>query len=93
MVPVAAVPIAETIVDAGEATVEPAAVKSTGVKSAAMEPAAVKSATMETATTVASTSAMRSVGEVWRAERSNAQHGSCGASQSPSYPGPGAIFG
>ena len=31
-------------------------------------------------------------GEVWLAERSNAQHGSCGPSQSPSHPGPGSIF-
>lgn len=108
MVPVAAVPIAETV-HAGDATlqsmvksaaVKRAAVESTGVKPATtVEASAVKPATMEPApaveasTTVASTSAMRSVGEVWRAERRNAQHSSCGASQGPCDPGPGAVFG
>jgi hypothetical protein len=87
MVPAAAVPIADTVVHAGEATVQSmvksatvkrASVKPTGVKPT-MEPATVKSATMEPTATVASTSAMRSVGEIWRAERSNAQHSGCGA--------------
>jgi cell division septation protein DedD len=87
MVPAAAVPIADTVVHAGEATVQsmvksatvkPTGVKPTGVKPT-MEPATVKSATMEPTATVASTSAMRSVGEIWRAERSNAQHSGCGA--------------
>jgi hypothetical protein len=86
------VPIADTVVHAGEATVQsmvksatvkrasvkPTGVKPTGVKPT-MEPATVKSATMEPTATVASTSAMRSVGEIWRAERSNAQHSGCGA--------------
>jgi hypothetical protein len=97
MVPAAAVPIADTVVHAGEATVQsmvksatvkrasvkPTGVKPTGVKPTGvkptMEPATVKSATMEPTATVASTSAMRSVGEIWRAERSNAQHSGCGA--------------
>jgi hypothetical protein len=87
MVPVAAVPITDTVVHAGEAsvqsmvksaTVKRAGVKPTGVKPT-VEPATVKSTTMESATSVASASAMRSVGEVRRAERSNAQHSSCGA--------------
>jgi hypothetical protein len=92
MVPAAAVPIADTVVHAGEATVQsmvksatvkrasvkPTGVKPTGVKPT-MEPATVKSATMEPTATMASTSAMRSVGEIWRAERSNAQHSGCGA--------------
>jgi hypothetical protein len=92
MVPAAAVPIADTVVHAGEATVQsmvksatvkrasvkPTSVKPTCVKPT-MEPATVKSATMEPTATVASTSAMRSVGEIWRAERSNAQHSGCGA--------------
>jgi hypothetical protein len=109
---VAAVPITETIVHAGDAAVQsmvksaavkrsgvkPTAVESTGVKPATMEPSAVKPTTMEPATameastTVAATAAMRSVGEVWRAERDNAQHGSCSASQGPSDSGPGALF-
>ena len=92
MVPVAAVPIADTVVHAGKATVQSmvksatvkrASVKPTGVKPTGakptMEPATVKSATMEPTATVASTSAMRSVGEIWHAERSNAQHSGCGA--------------
>lgn len=85
-----------------EATaVKRAGVKPTRVKPATMEPATTTepattmepATTVESSTTVASTTAMRSVGEVWLAEGSNAQHSSCGASQSPSYPGPGAIFG
>jgi hypothetical protein len=92
MVPAAAVPIADTVVHAGEATVQsmvksatvkrasvkPTGVKPTGVKPT-MEPATVKSATMEPTAAMASTPAMRSVGEIWRAERSNAQHSGCGA--------------
>jgi hypothetical protein len=82
MVPVAAVPITDTVVHAGEASVQSmvksATVKRAGVKPT-VEPATVKSTTMESATSVASTSAMRSVGEVRRVERSNAQHSSCGA--------------
>jgi hypothetical protein len=115
VVPVAAAPIAETIVRFGDGTVvhigdgtvrnvvKAAAVKPTRVNCAAVEPATMEPATVEPATvepattvesstTVAPPSAMR-VGEVWLAERSNAQHSSCGASQSPSYPGLGAIFG
>jgi hypothetical protein len=83
---VAAAPIAETIVHAGDAAMQ-SMVKSAAVKRAGVKPTAVKPAA------VASTSAMRSVGEVWRAEHGNAQHSSCGASQSPSDPGPGAICG
>jgi hypothetical protein len=58
VVPVAAVPVAETIVHAGDATVQsmvksagvkPTAVESTGVKPATMEPAAVKSTSVKSA--------------------------------------------
>ena len=102
MKPVTLVP--EAIVHSGEGTVryvvKAAAVEATAVKRAGVKPTRVKPATtmepattVESSTTVASTTAMRSVGEVWLAEGSNAQHSSCGASQSPSYPGPGAIFG
>ena len=80
-----------TVVHAGDGTmryvVKAAAVKPTRVNYAAVEPAT----TVESSTTVASPPATR-VGEVWLAERSNAQHGSCGPSQSRSYPGPGSIF-
>jgi hypothetical protein len=91
VVPVVAAPIAETVVHAGDATMQ-SMVKRAGVKPTTVETAAMETATVETAT-VASTSAMRSVGEIWLGERSNAQHGGCGASQSPSDPGPGAVFG
>ncbi len=90
--------VSEAIVHAGEGTVR-CVVKRTGAKPtrvepATMEPATMEPATMEPATAVeASTTAMRSVGEVWLGERSNAQHGGCGASQSSSHPGPVAVFG
>jgi hypothetical protein len=78
-----AVPMAETTVeacDAARSVVEPAAMEST------MEPPAVEPAAM------AAAAVSPSKGEVWLAERSNAQHGSCGSSLSPSYPGPGSMF-
>jgi hypothetical protein len=87
----------EAIVHSGEGTVryvvKAAAVEAAAVKRAGVKPTRVKPATMEPATTVASTSAMRSVGEVWLAERSYTQHSSCGPFQRPSYPDLGAIFG
>jgi hypothetical protein len=93
MVPVADICVCETIVHASEAPVNRAAVKSTeppGMETAAVEPAAVKpakSAAVETPTT-----AVRSVGEVRLAERSNAQQRSRDASKSPFDLGPGFIF-
>ena len=100
VVPVAAVPIAETIVHVGDGTVvhigdgtvryvvKAAAVKPTRVNCAAMEPAA-----MEPATSVASTSVAYAVrvGEVWRAGHSNTQQRSCDASDSPFCRWPGLI--
>jgi hypothetical protein len=92
-------PATETIVHAGEATVQSmvksAGVKPTDVKRSGAKPTSVKPATTvkPAATVESSASTMRSVGEVWLEERSNAQHGSCGAYKSPSDPGPGAIFG
>jgi hypothetical protein len=93
----------EAIVHSGEGTVryvvkatavEAAAVKRAGVKPTRVKPATMEPATtVESSTTVAPTSAMRSVGEVWLAERSYTQHSSCGPFQRPSYPDPGAIFG
>jgi len=84
-----------TVVHVGDGTVrnvvKAAAVKPTRVNCAAVEPATMKPVTTVASTSVAS--AMRSVGEVRLAERSNAQHGRCDASQSPSYSGSGAIFG
>jgi hypothetical protein len=77
---VAPVPVAETIVQAREAavpsTVEPATVKSIPVKPA-------------TAMETSAPAMRRSVGEIWLAERGNAQQS---GSQSPSYPGPGFMF-
>jgi hypothetical protein len=74
------VPVAETIVQAREAavpsTVEPATVKSIPVKPA-------------TAMETSAPAMRRSVGEIWLAERGNAQQS---GSQSPSYPGPGFMF-
>jgi hypothetical protein len=87
------VPMAETTVDARDAArsvVESAAMERTGVKPAAMdstmEPPAVEPAAM------AAPTVSPSKGEVWLAECSDTQHGGCGSSQSPSYPGPGSIF-
>ena len=92
-----AVPMTETTVDArdaGRSVVESAAMKSAmeraGVKPAAMEPPAMESAVEPAAMAAPTMSSSKS--EVWLAERSNAQHGSCGPCQSPSYLGPGSIF-
>jgi hypothetical protein len=64
---VASAPIAETIVHAGEATVEPAGVKSAAMEPAGMKSTGMKSTAVEPAATVASTSATR-IGEFWLAE-------------------------
>lgn len=52
---------------------------------------ATKSAAMESATAVeTATPATPSVGQIWLAERGNAQQGSCDY-RGPSYPGPGLM--
>jgi N-acetylglutamate synthase/N-acetylornithine aminotransferase len=89
----AGVPTADTNVDARDAArsvVESAAMERTGVKAAAVKATRVNSAVEPAAMAAATVSPSK--GEVWLAERSNAQHGSCRPSQSPSYPGPGSIF-
>jgi hypothetical protein len=93
MVPVAAVAVAETIVEAREATMPSAAVKSAksavkraGVKTAAMEATAVEAAAMEAAAGVkTSAPAMRAgMGEVRLAEHSSKQQSTPYSSQNPS---------
>jgi hypothetical protein len=93
MVPVAAVAVAETIVEAREATMPSAAVKSgksavkrAGVKAAAMEAAAMEAAAMEAAAGVkTSAPAMRAgMGEVRLAEHSSKQQSTRYSSQNPS---------
>jgi hypothetical protein len=84
--PVTAMPSAETMGQAGEATVPSATIKSALVKPA-------KSAAMESAAVKTTAAAVRSsVAGVWLGERSGEQYSSCDASQSPSHPGPGSIF-
>ena len=89
-----AVAVAETIVEAREATMPSAAMKSAkstvkraGVKAAVMEAtAAVKTAAMEaTAAVKTAAPAMRAgMGEVRLAERCSEQQNSCSSSQNPS---------
>jgi len=74
------------------ATMEPA--KSAAAKSAAMGPAtaAMESAASTPAVETTATAALASVGEIWRAQRGNAQQSSCRGTQSPAYPGAGSMF-
>jgi len=73
---------------------EPAAAAMESSSAAAMEPATA--AAMETsaaAPTVApASSPFTSVGEIWRAQRDNAQQSNCSGSQSSSYRGAGSMF-
>jgi hypothetical protein len=109
MVPVATIHVPETIVHAGEAGVESAAVesaKSPGMetaavkpaKSAAMEPAAMepaKAATMETPASTMETpaSTMTSVGDLGLGDCGAEQQCNCDTCQSPADPGPDSILG
>jgi hypothetical protein len=106
MVPVGPIRVANAIVETGEATVpsamEPAGVKTATVKAAGVKAASVKAASVKAASVKAasvkaatavkpSTPAARGVGEIWLAERSNAQQSSGCALQSPSSPRLGSI--
>jgi hypothetical protein len=103
MVPVAAVPVTNTIMEAREASV-PSGVKSAamksameraGVKPAAVEPtAAVKPAAVESTTSVKTPAPAMgaSIGKVRLAESSSEEQSNCHPSQNPSYPGPDSIF-
>jgi hypothetical protein len=90
------VALAETIVHTPEATVK--ATKSTAVEateSAPVEtsaPAPVEtSAPASVETPAAPAAAVPGVGEIWLAQRGNAQQSGCGC-QRPSYPWPGSMF-
>jgi hypothetical protein len=99
MVPVATIHVPETIVHAGEAGVESAAVesaKSPGMetaavkptKAAAMEPAAMEPAAMETPA-----SAMTSVGDLGLRDCGAEQQCNCDTCQSPADPRSDSILG
>jgi hypothetical protein len=85
MVPVAAICMVDAIVETGEATA-PSNMEAATVKAATVKPTKSTPAVKPSASAVP-----RSVGEIWLAQRSNAQQRSGSAPQSPSSPRLGSI--
>jgi hypothetical protein len=79
---------------------EPAAMEHAATKATAMEPAAavktataaaVKTATAAAVTAAATTTAVRSIGRLWQANRGREQQSRCNAPESPFDLGPGGM--